>query len=78
MTNKEVFLNKLLTAYTELFQLPHYALVASRNTPEQLAEKMLEGILNGTANYAGEGVAVVCKQLKIKPGFSTIKKFCGE
>ena len=75
MSAKERFQTVLADQYAQLFALPDYAMAAARYTPAQLADKMTEGLLTGTANKDGEGIKRTCKALGIKYTYSAIKTF---
>jgi hypothetical protein len=55
-----------------------YSLAASRHTPEQLAQKMTLGLVDGTANKDGSGIKSTCKTLGIAHTYKAIKQFLGE
>lgn len=73
--NKKRFQIVLTDQYAQLFSLPEYAMAAARYTPAQLAEKMTNGLLTGTANKDGDGIKRTCKALGIKHTYSAIKLF---
>lgn len=66
----------LKEAYATLFVAdPQYAYAAAKNTPEQLAEKMLAAFVGGTGSIEGEGINRACKGLKIKRTYKSIEAF---
>ena len=77
MSNKEKFTQALAAEYAILFKTQEYAIAASRYTPEALAEKFTEGLLNGSAANDGDGVKRACKALGIKSTYKAIREFCG-
>ena len=50
-------------------------MAASRYTPQELAEKMTRGLINGSASKDGEGITRTCKVLGIKHTYKAIKAF---
>ena len=75
MSNKKRFQIVLTGQYEYLFSLPNYAIAAARYTPAQLAEKMVTGLLDGSADKDGEGIKRTCKALGIKQTYTAIKLF---
>ena len=76
-TNRQRFQAQLALAYADLFKNdPAYAPAASSHTPEQLAEKMLAGALDGRANHDGPGFKRACKALGIGSTRKAIKDYC--
>ena len=75
MSNKERFQTVLADQYAQLFTLPAYAMSAARYTPTQLADKMTDGLLTGTAIKDGDGIKRTCKALGIKHTYAAIKLF---
>ena len=77
MDNIERFRRTLTANYMELFKQPDYSLAALRHTPAGLAEKMTNGIMQGTASIDGDGIRRTCKTLGIKPTYKAINQFLG-
>ncbi len=75
MSPFNTFQMELTEQYKTLFQTPKYSVVASRTTPEDLAEKMTKGLLNGSADKDGEGVKNTCKKMKIPYTYKAIKNY---
>ena len=75
MSAKERFQTVLADQYAQLFALPDYAMTAARYTPTQLADKMTDGLLTGTASKDGDGIKRTCKALGVKHTYSAIKTF---
>ena len=74
--NFYLFFSRLMSEYIHRFaEDTDYALAAARTNPEDLALKMTEGLLLGTANKDGKGVKAVCKGLGIKPTYKDIRAF---
>lgn len=73
--NKERFLTVLSGQYAYLFTLPKYALVAARMAPEQLAAKVIHGLIDGTADKDGEGVKNTCKALGVPHTYKGIRAY---
>ena len=74
-TNRERFKVFLVTTYAELFQTPDYAMAAARHTPESLAEKMIAGLIDGTADKDGDGIKRACRALGLKHTYKTIREY---
>ena len=75
-TNKETFKQHLANAYTRLFKEDkEYQYSASINTPEGLANKMIEGLSKGSANVNGSGIRSACKAVEIKQTVKSIKEY---
>lgn len=74
-THRERFTTVLTGQYRYLFTLPQYAHAASRYTPEQMAERMVAGLLDGTADKDGPGVRATCSALGIKPNWQALQEF---
>lgn len=72
---RATFIGHLAGEYARLFTTEEYAYVASRTTPMDLAVKMTNGLLNGTANKDGEGIKNTCKMLGIKHTYTAIRAY---
>lgn len=75
MSPFNTFQMELTEQYKTLFQTPKYSVVASKTTPEELAEKMTKGLFEGYADKDGEGVKNTCKKLKIPYTYKAIKNY---
>jgi hypothetical protein len=75
MSNKKRFTTILQGQYEHLFTLQKYAYVAGRNTPADLAKKMVDGLIDGSAMKDGEGIKITCKVLGVKYTYTAIKDF---
>jgi hypothetical protein len=73
--NIERFKTVLTDQYTQLFELPEYALAAARHSPETLANKMTESLLAGSANKDAEGIKRTCKALGISYTYKAIESY---
>jgi hypothetical protein len=74
--NVSAFRRELALAYTHLFNSdPDYAFAKARTTPEALAEKMVNGLMDGSANKDGKGIKSVCKTLDIPYTYKAIKNY---
>ena len=74
-TARERFRVILAGQYRHLFTTPEYATAAARYTPEALADKMIAGLLDGTADKGGEGVKTTCKVLGLKHTYKAIRDY---
>ena len=74
-TNKDRFQTVLTDQYRQLFESAAFAMCAARYTPEQLAEKFTQGLMDGTASNDGDGVKRTCKALGIKSTYKAIKEY---
>lgn len=75
MSMKE-FQTTLAGEYARLFASdPRYAYVATRATPEELAQRMSFGLLKGGASKDGEGIKSTCKALGIKYTYKAIRDY---
>lgn len=74
-TNIERFKIILSDQYSQLFKNKEYALAAKLQTPESLANKMTDGILEGTAGHDGKGIKNTCKALGLKCTLKDIKEY---
>lgn len=78
-SNRARFRGALIIAYADLFANdPEYAYSASRCTPEGLADKMIAGLANGSANKDGKGIARACRSVGIKPTWKELRSFLHE
>ncbi len=75
MSAKKRFQTVLADQYSQLFALPEYAIAAARYSPAQLAEKMTDGLILGTANKDGDGIKRTCEALGLKHTYVAIKTF---
>ncbi len=75
--SRALFNQTLSKHYTELFatEPETYAMAASRYTPDALADKITDGLANGSANKDGEGVKRTCKDLGVKHTYAAIRPF---
>jgi hypothetical protein len=74
--NTTKFHTELIKAYSDLFiNNPDYAYSAARNTPTQLADKMIGPLASGGANYDGEGIKRACKACGIKYTGKAVRDF---
>lgn len=79
MTNRETFQAELTKQYADLFANdPSYAYSASKTTPDALAAKMTDGLVTGSANKDGAGIARTCKALGIKNTYAAIRLYLGQ
>lgn len=70
--------HKLLSSnYQRLFDSkdPDYVAVMTDMSPDELATKMTESLLRGTANKDGKGIKWTCRNLKINHTYKAITKF---
>lgn len=74
-TQRERFLTILTGQYEYLFTLPQYAMAAARTTPATMAEKFVQGLIDGTADHEGEGVKRTCAALGVKKTRKAIREF---
>lgn len=77
-TNFGKFLAQLELEYVELFKHPDYSLAARLHTPATLANKMAEGLEDGTANKDGDGIKRTCRALGIPYTYKAIKAYLRE
>lgn len=76
--NQAQFHAALVVAYKELFETnPEYAYSASKTTPEELAARMMEAVLRGSANTTGPGFRMACKACGIAHTGKAIDAFLG-
>lgn len=74
--NRAKFREALEAAYTDLFvNDPEYAYAASRMSPMELSHKMLNAMVNNTANHEGAGFRRACKAVGIKHTRTAIRAF---
>lgn len=79
MSNKDTFRAALIAKYADLFANdPEYAYSAARNTPEQLADKMMPGLATGDASKDGAGIKHACKVCGIKYTYAAIRAYLTE
>ncbi len=52
---------------------PEYAYAASRTTPEALAIKMTNGLINGSASKDGHAIKAALKKCGIKPTYKALR-----
>lgn len=74
-TNRERFQTVLTDQYRQLFTLPEYAMAAARHTPEAMAAKFTQGLIDNTSSNEGDGVKRTCKALGIKPTYKAIREY---
>lgn len=73
-----IFRSALTTAYADLFATsPDYAYSASRSTPAELADRMLQAFIRGSGSHQGEGVKRACKTCGIPHTLTAILNFVG-
>jgi hypothetical protein len=75
MSNRDTFARTLSGQYVELFQSPGYAMAKARYTPDALAQKMTDGLADGTANKDGDGIIRTCKLLKLPHTYKAIRAY---
>lgn len=75
MSNREKFKSVLTAQYAVLFKTPDYAMASGRYTPEEMAEKFTQGLIDNIVNKDGEGIIAVCKELKIKHTYKAIQEY---
>lgn len=73
--SRPALVSALTAAYRELFERPEYAAARARGTPEDLAERMVAGLVAGTADKDGEGVRRACKACGIKHTYRAIREY---
>lgn len=80
MTNAERFETILKDQYTQLFEAdPAYkGHIARRTEPADLAKKMTEGLLAGTANKDGNGIKRTCRALGVKYTYQSISQYLNQ
>ena len=54
---------------------PRYAIVREKNLPSDFAKKLMDGLLDYSADNRGQAVVNTCKALGIKPTYKAIKQF---
>lgn len=74
-TQAQTFRDTLAAQYRDLFNTTDYAIAAARMTPEALATRMTDGLMNGAASKDGDGIKRTCKALKIPYTYSAIKSY---
>ncbi len=74
-TNAQRFRVFLITDYTELLQTPAYAAAAAKHTPETLADAMIAGLANGSADKEGAAVKRACKALGVKHTYKALREY---
>ena len=74
---RAAFTDYLESQYLRLFseQEQAYALAMRKYTPRMLAERMVAGLADGSANKDGEGIKNTCKHFGIKYTYKAIKEF---
>ena len=73
--SKQIFQETLTKEFEQLFTLPNYAMAKARYTPEELAAKFTNGLIDGSSSKDGDGVKRTCKKLGIKYTYSAIKQY---
>jgi hypothetical protein len=73
--NKARFIAVLTDQYAQLFETAEYALARARYTPAAMAEKMTDGVVDGSANKDGDGIKRTCKALGIKHTYKAIGEY---
>ena len=74
--NAAVFAHALRAKYVRLFMDdPEYAYSAAHTTPENLADIMTRGLLDGSANKDGAGIRGVCRDFGIKHTYKALREF---
>ena len=74
-TNRERWMTILTGQFELCLETDEYAMAKSRYTPEELAEKMTSGLLNGTADKDGKAIRNTCKVLGLKNTYKAIKEY---
>lgn len=69
------FCEVLTKHYEQLFTTTDYAYAAQRTSPDALASKMTQGLLNGSANKDGDGIKRACQELGIKHTYKAITEY---
>ena len=77
-TNRDRFKVFLVTDYTDLLHTPAYAAAAAKHTPESLADAMIAGLANGSADKEGAPVKRACKALGIKHTYKALREYLTE
>ena len=77
MTNAQKFEARLAEEYARLFEEEpqEYAYVKIITTPAGLAKKMTDGLVRGTANKDGKGIAHALKHFGVNNTYKAIKEF---
>lgn len=76
MSNRDTFRAALVAKYTDLFANdPEYAYSAARCTPESLADKMMPGLIDGSASKDGKGIEAACEACGIKRTYKAIAEY---
>lgn len=77
--NKTLFADTYKQSLSQLWQDPEYDYVRSikDNTPEKLADKMIDSILSKRASIDSKGFKLTCKKLGIKHTYKSIYEFLG-
>jgi len=74
--NADEFRALLAVQYRKLFTNdPDYGYAAAHCTPQDLAEKMTDGLTRDVANKDGKAILAVCRMLGIKHTYDSIRKF---
>jgi hypothetical protein len=73
-TSKANFITFLTAEYAHLFTTPAYAVAAARTTPAALAEKMTQGLIDGTADKDGAAIKSAYKAMGVKHTYKAIRE----
>ncbi len=73
--NQKAFTLELSKQFVILFATPMYAIASKKFTPEQMADKVVSGLLDNTADKSGAGVVNTCKLFGIKHTYKAIGEF---
>lgn len=78
-SNKDAFIDRLKKEYYDLFlNNVNYSYSAKTTSPKDLAEKMTNALINGTANKEGLAIKRVCKHFNLPHTYKAIKEFLSE
>lgn len=75
--------NQFIAVYTQELAYrfandPEYAYAASRTTPEALAIRMTNGLINGAASKDGPAIKAALKKCGIKPTYKALRMALSE
>lgn len=73
--NQKAFTLELSKQFVVLFSTPMYTIASKKFTPEAMADKVVSGLLDGTADKSGQGVVNTCKLFNIKLTYKAINEF---
>jgi hypothetical protein len=75
ISNKDNFRNVLTKHYIKLYETPDYVMAKSKYLPGDLANKVVEGLIDDAANKSGKGIQLTIKELGIKNTYKAIKQY---